>query len=130
MYSSLETKRDYLKSLVYNYTYNTIQSSIDWGQLATQFGDHVYTRNHSTRNHSTLNHSTGDISYYWSSNNSLDGIKAVYSYFNEYPLQSSKHNDFLIWREALCVILERKHTTEYGRNLCIQLRDRLKASRT
>ena len=85
------------------YKFNNSLKDLDiLNQLSKQFGGNVYTRTHPN----------GDLSYYWSSNYSLDGIKAVYSYFDKYPLQSNKLQDFLIWREALNVILKNEHKTE------------------
>lgn len=95
---------------------NSQKDKIILNLLSSCFGGNVYTHLHSN----------DFISFYWASPYSLKAIFMVYCYFNNYPLQSSKFIDFLIWRQCYMIVLENYHVKPLGRQICLYLRDKLK----
>jgi len=64
---------------------------------------------------------TQDTYYYGST--SFGSAKMVIYYFNAFPLQSSKHINYLKWRKAYILIQNKEHLTEEGITKIIKLKN-------
>ena len=60
--------------------------------------------------------------YYYGST-SYGSAKKVINYFDNFHLQSSKHNNYLKWRKAYIIVQERHHLTEIGIDKIIKLKN-------
>ena len=60
--------------------------------------------------------------YYYGST-SFGSAKKVINYFDHFNLQSSKHINYLKWREAYIMVQEKKHLTETGVEKIIKLKN-------
>ena len=60
--------------------------------------------------------------YYYGST-SFGSARKVINYFDNYHLQSSKHNNYLKWRKAYILTQEKQHLTEIGVDKIIKLKN-------
>jgi len=56
-------------------------------------------------------------SYYIIRVENKNSIKIFIFYLKKYPLLSSKHLDFLEWEKSFCVIVDKLHNTEQGKEI-------------
>ena len=55
--------------------------------------------------------------------------KKISQYFSQYPILTSRENDFKDWKTALLMVLEKKHLLEAGRAEIVQLKQGMNDSR-
>jgi LAGLIDADG endonuclease/Cytochrome C and Quinol oxidase polypeptide I len=68
------------------------------------------------------------INYYWlCRTTSSEGRQAVVNYFDQFPLFSSKHLDYLAWREAHYLLIDKAHHKNMGNSGFDRIKE-LKAS--
>lgn len=73
--------------------------------------------------------STGN-SYYTLAASSRTSLDIIINYLEKYPLFSSKHLDYLDWREIALLILDNNHYTDKGKNRVDFVRKRMNRQRT
>lgn len=73
--------------------------------------------------------STGN-EYFNISASNRKSLSIILSYFNLFPLYSSKYLDYKDWEQAVIIILENNHYTEEGINKIDYLKDNMNTKRT
>jgi hypothetical protein len=70
------------------------------------------------------------VEYWCIELNSFSRMQILVNYFNVYPLLTTKHNDYVNFKEAFNIIKANQHLTPEGKNTILNLKNGMNRKRT